>query len=112
MVMPLQPHGGTRQRGSVTTSPGRGRVYWLARLARDNMDLLLDQVERGLLTARAAAIAAGILQVPSALKRAQRAFWRLDEGERAEFLAWLSRRLGADERAAFLAAAADTRDDH
>ena len=67
---PVAPHGGIREpagQGSHPTLVDRGRTYALRRPARDRPDLL-DAVERGEMSANAAAIEAGWRRPPQATR--------------------------------------------
>ena len=68
---------------------GTGASYLARRLLRDNPDIFAE-LERGEhKSVRAAAIAAEIVKVPSALEVAQRAFLKLSVREKHESGTWL-----------------------
>ena len=60
----------------------------LDRLAKDRPDLL-QRVKAKELSVQAAAIEAGIVIAPSALEQAKRAFLKLSDLDRNEFLSWV-----------------------
>jgi len=69
---------------------GTSQEYLLRRLARTHPDIL-DAYERGdYPSVRQAAIAAGIVKVPTSLDQLQKLWAKATEEERANFLAWLS----------------------
>jgi hypothetical protein len=69
-----------------------------ARIKRDASPEFVARVERGEFPSmRAAAIAAGVLKVPTTLELAQRAFAKLSPTEQAQFLFWVHQQ---DQRAA------------
>ncbi len=91
LLEPLGTHGGARVgQPAISRSPppvagGSGRAYTLRRLARDAPELA-EAVLQGRLSANAAAIAAGIRRRPTPLEAMRRAWARLSERERQEFL--------------------------
>ena len=95
---PLAEHGEVgngRGRDSDATSTGRGSEYLLARLARDAdkcpkaADILAAFEAGKYPSVRQAAIAAGIVRVPSQLDVLRKAWRKASDDERGEFLDWL-----------------------
>jgi len=74
--------------GNVITcfNRGVGSSYLSARIARDRSDILERMKAGEFRSVRQAAIAAGIVKVPTTLDQCQRAYDRLGAEERAEFL--------------------------
>lgn len=77
--------GNSNISASGTTTP-----YLAARLRRDHPDAIFDETVRG--SVRKAAIAAGIVKVPTGLDRLRRAWERASEEERSAFLATINQR--------------------
>lgn len=69
---------------------GTSSTYLIARLARDQPELL-EQIgpDKPYKSARAAAIAAGIVKVPTPLDQGKKAFNRMDDESRCEFAKWI-----------------------
>lgn len=70
-------------------SHGNSSTYLAARLQRDRPELL-DEIGPGkrLRSTRAAAIEAGIIRVPSPLEMGKKAFTKMDDQARKDFLEW------------------------
>lgn len=80
----LEPHS-----DRMKLTQGETKSYLLRRLARDNPEIL-NQWERGEFpSVRQAAIAAGIVKVPTPLEKAQRAIVALSGEDRTALLEWL-----------------------
>ena len=78
--------------------PNRGDVpYLLARLRRDRPDLA-ERVRAGELSAHAAVKEAGFRKDPTPLQRAQAAWRRMSDDERAEFEEWIATERRGEER--------------
>ena len=91
----LAGHGGDRKseegnQGRDSTLKGRrDNEYLTSRLKRDAPEIA-TRLERGeFKSVRAAAIEAGIVIVPSVLEQAKRAFLKLSDLDRNEFLSWV-----------------------
>lgn len=83
----LGKHGGKRQKGEQdrnSTLPDRGNVYLAARLRRDHPDADFDESVRG--SVRQAAIAAGIVKVPSVLDTLRKLWAKASEADRRTFM--------------------------
>ena len=93
----LGTHGGDRRSEVVVDQPdnvslktyGNSREYQLARLQRDHQNILADLNAGKYPSVRQAAIAAGIVRVPSQLDVLRRAWRKASDDERGEFLDWL-----------------------
>jgi hypothetical protein len=87
---PLAPHGGDRRSTKKLVkklkSKGPTNEYIAARINRDHPEIAARMRAGEFRSVRAAAIAAGIVKVPSALEVAQKAFRKLGPKERAAFL--------------------------
>lgn len=68
---------------------GNGASYIVRRLKRDAPEIAQALARGEYPSARAAGIAAGIIKVPTALEVAQKAWFKLSDRERADFLEWL-----------------------
>lgn len=92
--MPAMPaHGevGNGRVDNVNSTPSEGgnsATYLARRLKRDAPEIAAELADGKYRSTRQAAIAAGILSDPSPLEKAQKAFLRLEEDERRDFLAW------------------------
>lgn len=93
-VKPLAEHGGDRTseedgQGSVATlKKGRGAEYLVRRLRRD-APAIAEALGRGEYpSARAAAVAAGIVKAPTTLEKMQRLWGKADNATKEAFLAW------------------------
>ena len=92
----LAEHGGdhTSEEGKATlqrnvAKQGNNTEYLTARLKRD-APTIAARLERGeFRSVQAAAIEAGIVIVPSVLEQAKRAFLKLSDLDRNEFLSWV-----------------------
>jgi hypothetical protein len=93
----LLEHGGDRrsaafrekQGNNVTLNRGNRNAYLRARLERDHPEIL-EALEQGRYrSVRAAAIAAGIVRVPTPLEVAKKAYGKLSHSERQEFWNWV-----------------------
>lgn len=71
-------------RGSGSTTIGRGNDYLAARLRRDHPDAVFDESVRG--SVRQAAIAAGIVKVPTGIDRLRTAWRKATPEERQAFI--------------------------
>jgi hypothetical protein len=93
---PLAGHGNqegennSRNRDSDATSVGRGADYLTARIARDRPDVLERMKAGEFPSVRAAAIAAGIVKVPTPLDVLKRAWAKAGKRERDDFMGWVS----------------------
>ena len=74
---------------SFKTKGGNQADYLAARIKRDHPQIAAGIAAGEYPSIRAAAIAAGIVKVPSALEAAKRAALRLSDAERAELQEWL-----------------------
>jgi hypothetical protein len=87
---PKKPNpNGRPKNGSQTTVLGRGAEYWTARIADERPDILERMKAGDFKSVRAAAIAAGIVKVPSALEVAKKAILKLSAAERKALRDWL-----------------------
>jgi hypothetical protein len=83
----LGRHGGKRQKGQQdrsSTLPERGNSYLAARLRRDHPDAVFDESVRG--SVRKAAIAAGIVKVPSVLEQLRKLWAKATNADRQTFM--------------------------
>jgi hypothetical protein len=74
----------TDNRDSNDTSIGRGPAYLAARLRRDHPDAVFDESVRG--SVRQAAIAAGIVKVPSVLDKLRNLWAKASDADRRTFM--------------------------
>lgn len=92
-VVPLfargRPKEGEEKGNNVTFIRGNDASYLVRRLKRDAPDIAAALGRGEYRSARAAAIAAGIVKVPTAMQAAQKACRKLTPGERAAFRRWL-----------------------
>lgn len=92
---PCQKHGGDRRseernQGSDSTLKGRrDNSYLAARLNRDHPEIAARVKAGEFRSVRAAAIAAGIVRVPTALEVTKKAFAKMSARERQQFRSWL-----------------------
>lgn len=87
----LRTNGGDRRSKKFQcrkTTLKRGADYLAARIARDRPDILEGMKAGEFRSVHAAAIAAGIVKVPTQLEVVQKAFLKLSKGERRTFLKW------------------------
>lgn len=105
-VEPAKLHGGERQGSGrkaeqdnqvdninlidSKTKGGTSADYLAARIKRDHPQIAAGIAAGEYPSIRAAAIAAGIVKVPSALEAAKRAALRLTDADRTELLTWLA----------------------
>lgn len=93
-VKPLEEHKRPDKGYDITFSTQDGKrgtaaEYLVRRLKRDHPDLA-EKLARGeFKSARAAAIAAGIVKPPPPLEVARKAFLKLDHEDRTRFVAWI-----------------------
>jgi hypothetical protein len=88
---PLQPTGRPKKGVAHTPLPkGTSSKRLAARISRDHPEIAARVKAGEFRSMRAAAIAAGIVRVPSALEVAQKAYRKLGPKERAAFLAWVN----------------------
>ena len=82
----LGTHGGKREKGQGrdSTLTHRGNAYLAARLRRDHPDAVFDESVRG--SVRQAAIAAGIVKVPSVLEQLRRLWAKATDADRRTFM--------------------------
>jgi hypothetical protein len=83
----LGRHGGKRQKGqgdNVTLPRGNSPKFLAARLRRDHPDADFDESVRG--SVRQAAIAAGIVKVPTVLDRLRALWAKASEADRRTFM--------------------------
>lgn len=83
----LGTHGGKRKKGqgdNVTLKRGNSPAFLAARLRRDHPDAVFDESVRG--SVRQAAIAAGIVKVPSVLEKLRKLWQKASEADRRTFL--------------------------
>ena len=88
----LGRHGGKRQKGHQdrsSTLQERGNAYLAARLRRDHPDAVFDESVRG--SVRQAAIAAGIVKVPSVLDQLRKLWAKASDADRRTFMDEVSR---------------------
>jgi hypothetical protein len=90
-VQPLAEHGGDRveQGYDITLPRGTSASYLVRRLKRDAPEIAQELAQGKFPSARAAAIAAGIVRVPTALEVAQKAYLKLSTDDRERFVAWI-----------------------
>jgi hypothetical protein len=69
---------------SIVSPVGSGPAYWAARLRRDHPDADFDESVRG--SVRQAAIAAGIVKVPTVLDRLRTLWAKASEADRRAFM--------------------------
>jgi hypothetical protein len=69
---------------SIVSPVGSGPAYWAARLRRDYPDAAFDESVRG--SVRQAAIAAGIVKVPSVLDQLRKLWAKASEADRRTFM--------------------------
>ena len=80
-----RPKAGEGNDGISIVSPvGSGPAYWAARLRRDHPDAVFDESVRG--SVRQAAIAAGIVKVPSVLEKLRKLWAKASEADRRAFM--------------------------
>lgn len=80
-----RPKAGEGNDGISIVSPvGSGPAYWAARLRRDHPDAVFDEAVRG--SVRQAAIAAGIVKVPSVLDQLRKLWAKASEADRRTFM--------------------------
>lgn len=83
----LGTHGGKRQKGqgdNVTLKRGNSPKFLAARLRRDHPDAVFDESVRG--SVRQAAIAAGIVKVPSVLDQLRKLWAKASDADRRTFM--------------------------
>ena len=84
----LQQHGGARRKGeqldNIKLKGGTQAAYLAARLRRDHPDADFDESVRG--SVRQAAIAAGIVKVPSVLDKLRKLWAKASEADRCTFM--------------------------
>lgn len=71
-------------RSDIVTSKGNGPAYLAARLRRDHPDAVFDESVRG--SVRHAAIAAGIVKVPSVLEKLRKLWAKATDADRQTFM--------------------------
>jgi hypothetical protein len=71
-------------RSDIVTSKGNGPAYLAARLRRDHPDAVFDESVRG--SVRQAAIAAGIVKVPSVLEQLRKLWKKASAADRRTFM--------------------------
>ena len=71
-------------RSDIVTSKGNGPAYLAARLRRDHPDAVFDESIRG--SVRQAAIAAGIVKLPSVLDKLRKLWCKASEADRRTFM--------------------------
>jgi len=69
---------------SIVSPVGSGPAYWAARLRRDHPDAVFDESVRG--SVRQAAIAAGIVKVPSVLEKLRKLWAKASDADRQVFM--------------------------
>jgi hypothetical protein len=79
----------SERNGSDSTISGRGNGYIAARLRRDHPDAVFDESVRG--SVRQAAIAAGIVKVPSVLDKLRNLWAKASDADRRTFMDEVSR---------------------
>lgn len=80
-----RPKAGDGNDGISIVSPiGSGPAYWAARLRRDHPGAVFDESIRG--SVRQAAIAAGIVKVPSVLDKLRKLWGKASEADRRTFM--------------------------
>jgi hypothetical protein len=86
-------HSGPKSGGSDRTSTKRGEnaEYLVRRLKRDYPEIAQALARGEYKSARAAAIAAGIIRIPTAGEQLRRCWMKCSGVERADFLAWVNR---------------------
>lgn len=72
------------ERSDIVTSKGNGPAYLAARLRRDHPNAVFDEAVRG--SVRQAAIAAGIVKVPSVLDKLRKLWAKASEADRRAFM--------------------------
>lgn len=79
-----RPKAGEGNDSNRSISAGAGPAYLAARLRRDHPDAVFDESVRG--SVRAAAIAAGIVKVPSVLDQLRKIWAKASEADRKAFM--------------------------
>lgn len=72
---------------------GNSSSYLVRRLKRDAPDIAAALARGEYKSARAAAIAAGIVKVPTPIEQIKKLYGKLSDDEKAAFVAWLTERL-------------------
>jgi len=101
VAMVLANHGGDRKSEKAKAKAdqpserslkkyGETREYLTARLIRDGHHDIAARVDAGEISARAGAIRAGIIRKLSSLEKAQAAFTKLSNSDRAIFISWVN----------------------
>jgi hypothetical protein len=75
---------------------GNNAAYLRARLERERPDIAAALARGEYASARAAAIAAGIVKVPTLLERVRRLYVRLNDAQRKAFRAWIESEAASD----------------
>jgi hypothetical protein len=86
------PGRGYKTGSDATRFTGRGAAYLVARLKRDHPGIAAQLAKGEFRSARAAAIAAGIVKVKSPLEKIQKLWGKLDAEGRRAHLDWTLRR--------------------
>jgi hypothetical protein len=88
---PLTNPNGRPKKGSKPTVSGRGADYLTARIARDRPDVLKRMEAGEFSSVRQAAIAAGVVKVPTPLDLLRRAWAKASKAEKDDFVEWIGK---------------------